>query len=115
MKILEKEIFDEEILHVSLGGSILTHTHFDAVTELVEEHFDKGIHKFSLDLGGVPFISSAGTGAILQLHKHLESKGGRLSLYGIIEDVQRLFSVTFIDKKLNIVANQDDSFDFLKE
>ncbi len=54
-----------------------------------------------LDLHGVPYVDSAGLGAIVNAHVSAQRRGGRLLLSGVNDRVKTLFQVTKVDSVLN--------------
>jgi anti-anti-sigma factor len=55
-----------------------------------------------LDFTNVGFISSEDLGTVISLHQRLTASGGRLSLFNLKPDIFRVFTVTRLDRLLNI-------------
>jgi len=50
-----------------------------------------------LDLSGVPYMDSAGMGAVINYYTHCERQGARLVVAGVSKRVGELFKVTRVD------------------
>jgi anti-anti-sigma factor len=50
-----------------------------------------------LDMAGVPYMDSAGMGAVINHHVHCQGKGARLIVTGISTRVHELFKMTRVD------------------
>lgn len=55
-----------------------------------------------LDFGDVEFLSSTMLAVLLQMHGRVEQGGGTLRLCGIRENLQEVFRVTRLDRRLNL-------------
>src|ERR1043166_983036 len=55
-----------------------------------------------LDLSEVPYVDSAGLGAIINAHVSAQRRGGKLLLSGVNDRVRSLFQMTKVDSVLNI-------------
>ena len=64
-------------------------------------------NRIALNLEQVGFLSSAGLGALVTLHKACASKGGRLVVYGVQDPILQLLKLTHLDKLLVIVPTRD--------
>ena len=63
---------------------------------------DSGHDSLVLDLSEVGFVDSSGLGALVALHRHAESQGGRFSVRAVPPQVQRLFAITRLDDLLAV-------------
>lgn len=63
---------------------------------------DAGHDSLVLDLSDVGFVDSSGLGALVALHRHAESQGGRFSVRAVPPQVQRLFAITRLDDLLAV-------------
>jgi stage II sporulation protein AA (anti-sigma F factor antagonist) len=63
---------------------------------------DEGILHISLNLEDVYNISSAGIGKILKLFKHINSRGGSITIRGISPNLKLLFKEIHLDKIIPI-------------
>lgn len=66
-----------------------------------------GIGDTIIDLTAVPYIDSAGLGAILGHWAHTQRTGKKLAIAGICERVQVLFNLTKVDTLLPCFATAD--------
>jgi anti-sigma B factor antagonist len=66
--------------------------------------------KLLLNFEQVEYLSSAALGKLINLHKHLTSKGGRLSFCNVIPQIYEVFAITKLDKlfKTEPYTDEDD-------
>ena len=98
---------DATILRIQ--GPLTLQTLFDFQNAIREP----GIGDSIIDLTAVPYIDSAGLGAILGHWAHTQRTGKKLAIAGICERVQVLFNLTKVDTLLPCFAtaeNAEDSF-----
>ncbi|MFP5255616.1 MAG: STAS domain-containing protein [Acidimicrobiia bacterium] len=63
-----------------------------------------------LDLSGVTFLGSSGMGTIAQLHQELAGAGRHLTLRGASPMIHKAFTVTGLDRMLDLEpASHDDA------
>jgi anti-sigma B factor antagonist len=62
-----------------------------------------------LDLSGVPYMDSAGMGAILNYYVHCQKNGIKLACAGISPRVFELFKLTHVDSLLTVVPTAADA------
>jgi len=57
----------------------------------------------TLDCSGLDYISSAGLGVLIELHKRLHASGQTLTLSNMVPRVRNVFAYAGLDRLLNIV------------
>lgn len=62
-----------------------------------------------LDLSGVPYMDSAGMGAIMNYHTHCTGKGVKLIIAGVSSRVMELFKMTRVDKVISFAASVEEA------
>lgn len=62
-----------------------------------------------IDLTNVSYIDSSGLGVLIGLHKQCKLNGRRLKLFGLNKQLEELFSLTSLDKILNIYNTFEDA------
>ena len=77
------------------------------VTSLV----DQNRRKLLLDLGGVPYVDSAGLGEIVRCHTTVTRQGGQLKLLNLTKRIQDLMTIT---KLSNVFDTYDSEPDAIK-
>jgi anti-sigma B factor antagonist len=80
---------------VSLNGPVTLRNLFD-----LQSHLRAGdMPRTSiLDLSGVPYMDSAGMGAIINYYTHCQNKGVKLIIAAVSDRVMELFKMTRVDK-----------------
>jgi anti-anti-sigma factor len=58
-----------------------------------------------LDLSGVPYMDSAGMGAIINYYVHCQNKGVRLIIAGVSSRVMELFKMTRVDTVMSFAPS----------
>jgi len=58
-----------------------------------------------LDLSGVPYMDSAGMGAVIGYYTHCERQGARMVVAGVGKRVSALFKVTRVDTVIPMSAS----------
>ena len=61
------------------------------------------------DMSQVTFVDSSGIGALLSCLRKLNSQGGGLNMYGVVEQVTHLFKLVRIDRIIDIHPTQNDA------
>jgi anti-sigma B factor antagonist len=62
-----------------------------------------------LDLTAVPYMDSAGMGAVLNYYVHCEKNGIKLVCAGVSARVFELFKLTHVDSLLTVVPTAEDA------
>ncbi len=94
---------------VTLAGPITLATLFD----LQESFRNKTSPKTIIDLSGVPYIDSAGLGAILSFHASCKRGGKIYTLAAMPARVYTMFAASKVDKLVNICPTLQEAEAFL--
>jgi anti-anti-sigma factor len=62
-----------------------------------------------LDLTGVPYMDSAGMGAIINHYTHCTGKGSRLVVVGVSDRVLELFKMTKVNTIISMAETVDEA------
>ena len=62
--------------------------------------------KLALDMSNVTFLTSAGIGTLVFLHKACRSGGGRLAVFGLSDQLLELLKLTKLDRLFTICPDQ---------
>lgn len=81
----------------------------EALTEL------GGGGRLLIDLAGVPFLDSAGLGALIGGVRRAREAGGDVAVYGARPAVARLLHTTGFDRVASVSENEDDAVLALQE
>lgn len=63
-----------------------------------------------LDLAGVPYVDSAGLGAIVNYFVHCERRGTRMALAGVSDRIAEMLRMTRVDAVIPVVSKAEDGF-----
>jgi len=83
-----------------LEGPLTIATLFD-FQRAVREH---GLRNTIIDLSGVPYMDSAGLGAVLAFWAHTQRSADLLAIVGVSERVQVLFDLTKVNSVLPVFS-----------
>lgn len=70
---------------------------------------EKGARRIVCDFSGTSFVSSSGLRVILALSQALASVQGQVVLYGLQEQVARIFAIAGFDQAIPTVATLDEA------
>ena len=89
---------EKKLITVRLDGE-LDHRSVDKIREKIEyEILKTGIMNIALDFSNVMFMDSSGIGLILGRYKTVRALGGRLILFGMSREIERIIKMSGIDK-----------------
>lgn len=69
----------------------------------------------AIDLSGVPFVDSAGLGALVSGVRRIREVGGRVALFGPRRNVGRLIRIAGFDRVAPLLADFDEALASLRE
>jgi len=85
------------------------------IRERLTELIAAGANRILLNLYGLEYISSAGFWSLLAIGKEIEARRGRLVLYGIGDEVKRLFDLSGFAGLFRICPTRELGLDALRE
>jgi anti-sigma B factor antagonist len=98
---------------VRLKDQFLNYTFADqlkgALKDLCKERMDRGVRSFVVDLTAVSVMDSCGLSVLIGLRKLVDERKGRLVLFGVSPIIQRLLSITRLDKVFEVCANEAEA------
>lgn len=94
---------------VRFTGALTLGTSLHAVDAHVQKTIKEGAAKVVLDMAGVPYMDSAGLGALVQASGLAKQQGGDLRLCGVSDRVAELIRMTRTDTLLPMDADVDAS------
>lgn len=101
-----KEPERKEIVEVAPQGAL----DMASATEMkLQDYLNAGKTRLVLDLEGVEYIDSAGLGEIVRAMKRAREVGGDLRLWGLREDVLRIFEITGLNKAFAIYPTREEA------
>ncbi|MEO7888812.1 MAG: STAS domain-containing protein [Vicinamibacterales bacterium] len=109
MQIEERVVGDVTIL--DLKGKITLGEGDEALKDKVHSLLNQTRRKILLNLEGVPYIDSAGLGAVVRTYTTVSTQGGSLKLVNLTKRITDLLSIT---KLLTVFETFDTEADALK-
>ncbi|MBW3589345.1 MAG: STAS domain-containing protein [Actinobacteria bacterium] len=89
---------------ISVSGEIDIAT-APLLEESIEQVLDKGVDQLDLDMQNVPFMDSQGIGLAARTLRSLEGNGGKLRIVNPSPQVEKVLSISGLDKLLEVVRN----------
>ena len=79
-----------------------------------QDALEEGDLDLIIDLSDVKYITSAALGHIVSTAAVLRRRGGNLAVCGLSSEVKKAFSVTRIDRVVEVQANQEAALEKLR-
>lgn len=92
MEIAERKVSDVTIL--DLNGKMTLGEGDELLKQTINNLLAAGTKKIVLNLGGVPYIDSAGLGEVVRTHTTVSRQGGSLKLLNLTKRIEDLLSIT---------------------
>src|SRR5260221_9933063 len=109
MQIEERGVGDVVVL--DLKGKITLGEGDELLKDKVNSMVNQGHKKIVLNLGGVPYVDSAGLGEIVRTYTTVSRQGGSLKLLNLTKRIADLLSIT---KLLTVFETFDSESDAVK-
>ncbi|OFV91042.1 MAG: anti-anti-sigma factor [Acidobacteria bacterium RIFCSPLOWO2_12_FULL_65_11] len=109
MHIDERTVGDVMVL--DLKGKITLGEGDELLKDKVNSLVNQGHKKILLNLGGVPYVDSAGLGEIVRTYTTVSRQGGSLKLLNLTKRITDLLSIT---KLLTVFETYDSEDDAVK-
>jgi anti-anti-sigma factor len=71
---------------------------------------ESGVTQFFVDLSGVSYLDSSGLGSLIRLDQETKSRGGKTWFYGPTPPVSEIFSLTHLDKVIELHGTRLEAF-----
>lgn len=89
---------EERLLTVRMEGE-LDHNNAEMVRNSVEKEIRRtGALNIAFDFSGVSFMDSSGIGLVMGRFKTVSSLGGKIILYGMNSNIERIMKMSGIEK-----------------
>ena len=92
MKIEERAVGD--VIVLDLKGKVTLGAGDELLKDKVNSLVNQGHRKIVLNLGGVPYIDSAGLGEVVRTYTTVSRQGGSLKLLNLTKRITDLLSIT---------------------
>jgi anti-sigma B factor antagonist len=99
-----------EVTILGIRGKLIL-DEVDLLRSTITSLVDRNHRKLLLDLGGVPYVDSAGLGEIVRCHTTVTRQGGQLKLLNLTKRIQDLMTIT---KLSNVFDTYDSEPDAIK-
>lgn len=109
MEIAERKINDVTVL--DLTGKMTLGEGDELLKQTINNLLAAGAKKIVLNLGGVPYIDSAGLGEVVRTHTTVSRQGGSLKLLNLTKRIEDLLSIT---KLLTVFDTYDSEAEAVK-
>ena len=85
---------------IAISGRLVFGREVDRLETVVNELLKAGQTKFVFDLSALDYVDSSGIGTIVSCLTHIKQGGAELRTAGANPRIQRLFTMTGVDKLL---------------
>lgn len=103
----------DNITIIRIVGEVGIDNHEEFSTEL--ERIVQGTQDIIIDMGELVYLNSMGLGTIVSLYSALKKQKRKFILCNINENIIKLFSVTKLDKVIEIVSSIDEAKESIKK
>jgi anti-sigma B factor antagonist len=82
----------------------------DDFQETFSRMLESGVTQFFVDLREVSYVDSSGLGSLMRLHREAKSRGGRTWFYDLTPPVREIFSLTHLNKVIELYGTRQEAF-----
>src|SRR5262245_3917458 len=107
MQIDERAVGDVKVL--DLKGRVTLGEGDELLREKITTLLNQGSKKILLNLGGVPYIDSAGLGEIVRTYTTVSRQGGSLKLLNLTKRISDLLSITKLLTVFETFESEDEA------
>ena len=107
------QLEQNDVVILKLSGKLMGGPDATAVNDKLHELVEKGQTKVVADLSNVEWMNSSGLGILISGLTTLQNQGGSLKLACVSENIQKLLTITKLDRVLtpyDSVENAVNSF-----
>jgi len=104
---IEQRQNDSSAVVVAITGRLVFGRDTDRLESLIKELTAHSGHKFVFDVSALDYTDSSGVGALVSCLTVIKKSGGELRLAGASARIQRILSMTGVDKLVSLYANVD--------
>src|SRR3954466_14164044 len=97
---IESKSIDPGIAVITVSGRLIFGRDVEHLESLVNDLLKQGQSKFVFDLASLDYVHSSGIGTIVSCLTHITKAGAGLRTAGASPRIQRLFTMTGVDKLL---------------
>ena len=98
-----------DVLILDLKGKVTLGDGDEALKDKIGSLVQQGHRKIVLNLGGVPYIDSAGLGQIVRNYTTLSQQGGQLKLLNLTKRIQDLLAITKLLTVFETYESENDA------
>lgn len=93
---------EKKLLTVRIGGELDHHSVDEIRTRIERELRRTGAINVAFDFSDVTFMDSSGIGVIMGRYKTVRSLGGRIVIFGMSKEIERIVRMAGIDRIADI-------------
>ncbi len=94
---------------ITLSGPLTLGTNLKIADAQIQTAIQGGAVRLAIDMSGVPYMDSAGLGALVHIYGQTKAQGGAVRLAGASERVATLLTMTSMDTLMPMDADVDAS------
>ncbi len=100
-----------EVTILDLTGKLTIGEDTDKLRDKVNSLLLEGNTKVVLNLGGVPYVDSAGLGELVRTHSTAKKNGGQVVLLSVTERIKDLLSITKLLSVFDSFETEQEAID----
>jgi anti-sigma B factor antagonist len=97
---IESRILDPGVAVIAISGRLVFGREVEQLETVVIDLLKQGPMKFVFDMSSLDYVDSSGIGTIVACLTNIKKSGKELRMAGANPRIQRLFSMTGVDKLL---------------
>ena len=97
-----------EVTILGIKGKLIL-DEVDVLRSKITSLVDQNRRKLLLDLGGVPYVDSAGLGEIVRCHTTVTRQGGQLKLLNLTKRIHDLMTITKLSNVFDTYDSEPDA------
>lgn len=111
---VHNEAVSNEYVYFELEGMLDAHN-FETLESLFEKHFEKGDHRFVVDIRRLEYISSAGAGVFIGAVGTCQDHDGNIVLVQPSPDVKEIFEMLGVFQIFPVVADRTQAVEIFAQ
>ena len=100
---------DNEIMHVSLQGNLMSKQQIQGLLDEIDFYFQEGIKKIIIDLSDMQYMNSTGLSILINIFTQTRNRGGEVIITNIPEKINNLLVITKLNSIFNIEPTVEDA------
>ena len=93
---------DNELIHVSLKGNLMSKQQIQSLLDEIDFYFSEGFKKIIIDLSDMEYMNSTGLSILINIFTQARNKGGEVVITNIPDKINQLLIITKLNSNLTL-------------